>query len=176
MTLVWSILNLLLIALIFYAFWRVFKLIGQQVGKGIAVLFMVGLFGFRGGSSKSEETINENLVHHTRVSNFHKAPLLTYVTRPIGNQLKLYVRASYRANDPELTPVRLTASVNGLVAGHEWTPMGGVTNIDRDSVPTYEIRMIHRWNLLNYNMFTEFETYEGTLPKPGKMGPRGTVK
>ena len=170
MTLVWSFFNLLLFVMVIYAFWRVTKLIGQQLGKAIAILFVVGVFGFKSGTSGSSSSASNNLISPTPVPDFRNAPLLTYTDRPIGNGLSIYVRATYEPDELSLSPVELTASVSGLVAGHEWTPIMGYTNLNRDSTMSYVIQIEHKWKLLNHVMFTNSESYKGVMPKPNKFG------
>lgn len=176
MILVWSLFNLLLFILILYSFWRVTKLLGQQLGKSTAILFMLGLFAFRGTSSSRSDTLSPNLISEKPVQIFQDGPFITETTRPIGSRLNLNVWASYQPDTSQLKPLSLMAYISGFTGGHKWTPTAGYTNINRDGTFQYHVEMKHEWMLFSSVIWTDFEPYEGTLPKPHKLGFKGTAK
>ena len=159
--LAWTGLNLLLIILIGYAWIRVFDLLRRQIGLGLAALFLLSISAFT-GNRKSDSEQNKNLLAHDitgeRVGNWG-----TNASTPLNysNQLDLLVEG--QRTESTVQPTGLYTSVSGLVLGHEWKPMGGIVNSGKTGL-TYQVVIMHKWNLLGANLYTSVEEYTGSIP------------
>ncbi|MBT9394732.1 hypothetical protein KLP40_16300 [Hymenobacter sp. NST-14] len=158
--LLWTGLNILLLLLIAYAWFRVFKVLRRQIGLGLTVLFMLSLT-LRGSSSTSN-TKARNLLENGRLEH------------PIGNwgssasvalspNNKLHLRFEGVRTDSTLRIQGMYSGVSGLVLGHEWKPLAGMAHAKKQGV-SYEVFLSHEWKLLGIGLYISSEEYTGMAP------------
>lgn len=156
-SLLWTGLNILLLLLIIYAWFRVFKVLRREIGLGLAVLFMLSL-SLRGNNSTSDGR-PENLLADERkehpIGNWGSSANI-----PLNPNNALHLRFEGMRTDSTLRVHGMYSSVSGLMLGHEWKPIAGMANIRKQGI-SYEVFLIHEWKLLGIGLYTDSEEYTG---------------
>jgi hypothetical protein len=156
-SLFWTGLNILLLVLIAYAWFRVFKVLRRQIGLGLAVLFMLSL-SFRSSSSNSDIRA-KNLLETGRlehlVGNWGSS-----ATIPLNPNNELHLRFEGIRTDSTLRVHGMYSSVSGLMLGHDWKPLAGMANTRKQGI-SYKVFLIHEWKLLGIALYTASEEYTG---------------
>lgn len=159
-SLLWTSLNILLLLLITYAWFKVLRVLHRQIGLGLAVLFMLSLT-LRGSNSNSNIQ-DKNLLGNGRLEH------------PIGNwgssgtialnpNNELHLRLEGIRTDSTIRVNGMYCSVSGLMIGHEWKPLTGMASAWKHGI-SYEVLLIHEWKLLGIGLYTNSEEYTGIVP------------
>ncbi|WBO83543.1 hypothetical protein [Hymenobacter yonginensis] len=160
LSLLWTGLNIFLLLLIAYAWFRVLRVLRRQIGLGLAVLFMLSL-ALRGSSSTSD-TKARNLLENGRLEH----PIGNWgssASIPLNPNNELCLRFEGVRTDSTLRVHGMYSSISGLMLGHEWKPLAGMANTRKQGV-SYEIFLSHEWKLLGIGLYVSSEEYTGMAP------------
>lgn len=160
LTLFWTGLNVLLLLLILYAWFRVLKILRREIGLGLAVVFMLSL-SVRGSNSVSDAR-PKNLLANERqgqpIGNWS-----TSTTIPLNFNNRLSLRFEGIRTDSMVRAHGMYSTVSGLMLGHEWKPLAGMANSEKKGV-SYSVFLLHEWKMLGVVLYTSSEEYEGVAP------------
>jgi hypothetical protein len=159
LSLLWTGLNLVLLLLVLYAWFRVLKVLRREIGLGLAVLFMLSM-SFRGNNS-SLDTRPKNLLateqRSTALGNWSTSASVKLT--PINN---LHLIFEGMRTDSTVQASSMYATTSGLLLGHRWEPMAGITNPASAGL-SYQVVMVHEWKLLGIGFYTSTEDYSGNV-------------
>ncbi|MBC6697071.1 hypothetical protein [Hymenobacter sp. BT190] len=156
-SLLWTGLNILLLLLIAYSWFRVFKVLHRQISLGLAALFMLSL-SLRSNNSTSADRPKNLLADERKehpIGNWGTGAMV-----PLNPNNALHLRFEGIRTDSTLRVHGMYSSVSGLMLGHEWKPLAGMTNIRKQDI-SYEVFLIHEWKLLGITLYTASEEYTG---------------
>ena len=158
-TLLWTALNVVLFILFLYAWVRVIKVLQREIGLGFALIFALGLLSSKGSNPGVDS--NRNLLASAKpqqeIGNWGTTQRL-----PMNRHNQLTVRIEAQRTDSTTRPLGLYTGVSGLLAGHNWKPIGGLINSE-DHKLYYQVHMLHEWKLLSLTLYTSSEEYAGDV-------------
>ncbi|RSK51160.1 hypothetical protein [Hymenobacter rigui] len=159
LTLLWTILNVILLVCVVFAWFKVLILLRRQLGLGLALLFLMSL------SVKSSQEPEGNIPNLLAPAN-NGQPLgnwsqSTTVTLNPNNKLHLIFEGT--RTDSSFVVSGLYPTISGLMLGHTWKPLGGTANVQQHQV-AYDVILLHQWKLLGIPLYTSSGEYKNRFP------------
>ena len=162
LNLLWSLLNLLLLAGVGYILFRAGKLVRQHMGRGAWLFFVFALLAVGCRKTSSSPASSRNLLAKTQHKPIANTSAIQRVSLGVANTLALV--AVYNVDNGVMQPRELYATVSGLLLGHEWEPVMGSLRPQGSQLRYFAV-LNHHWLLLNMRVFTQGgEEFEGIMP------------
>ncbi|WP_426493215.1 hypothetical protein [Hymenobacter sp. 102] len=159
LTLVWTILNVILLLGIVYAWFKVLMVLRRQLGLGLSLLFLLSLSVK--GSQEPEGKI-PNLLAPTNngqlPGNWSQS---TTITLNPNNKLQLLFEGM--RTDSSFIIRGVYPTISGLMLGHTWKPLLGTAHVQQQQV-AYDVILLHQWKLLGVPLYVSSEEYQDRLP------------
>lgn len=169
--LIWSILNISLFLFFLYVCFRATKLLKDNHGIFLAVVFLIGLIGlawpFSPDKGNTAEGGNQLLSSHAAVKDSLKKGPLSYTTIELEKNLlyTYHLGISYASTGQDSTlPVSAQSWVSGFQSRTRWVCTGILLNPTDDPHQfTYEVVGILQWSLLGVPVYAQPRQWKGMV-------------